>query len=323
MVYKIINEKDEIFTNENLPLLEWAKENNYSYTSLDKLRKGNLDIQLPYKNWKLKKLYLKRKHFQRDDSYLYILFDLTKPGNYEYNGYKFNYEPFYVGSGTYNRIFDYAKENMINKSLFSEKYNLIRTLYETYKLEDFVYIFKVSKSKEEIDILEKEFIHIVGRKINDTGPLLNTLDGDIFSNNEISKKYNESRNTPEFREHLSNMVKEKQWSGENCNIRREEHSKKLKENNPTRKHYFLRCKEGNFYIFGSLKQWCKDNDYGVDTLRSYENTGIMLPSSSKDNSFDKPRKAKLYGAEFFSFTQKEFMELDEKEKLIIEFNIKD
>lgn len=325
MVYKIINEKGEIFTNENLPLLEWAKENNYSYTSLDKLRKGNLDIQLPYKNWKLKKLYLKRKHFQRDDSYLYILFDLTKPGNYEYNGYKFNYEPFYVGSGTYNRIFDYNKENMINKSLFSEKYKMIRKLYETYKLEDFVYIFKVSKSKEEIDILEKEFIHLVGRKINDTGPLLNTLDGDIFSNNEISKKYNESRNTPEFLGYLSSMVKEKQWSGEKGDVRRKEHSKKFKEINPSRKHYFLRCKDGNFYIFGSLKQWCKDNNYSLNILRTYENTGIIVKKFEKDNSFLLPQKAKLLGADFFSFTQKEFEELDssKKEELFKEFNIKE
>ena len=96
-------------------------------------------------------------------------------------------------------------------------------------LEDFVYIFKVSKSKEEIDNLEKEFIYSICIKINNDGPLLNTLDGDIFSNNKISKKYNESRNTPEFLEHLSNMVKEKQWSGENGSIRREEFSKKLKK----------------------------------------------------------------------------------------------
>lgn len=325
IVYEIIDENGNLLNNFDLPLLEWAKVNNYSYTSLDKLRKGNLDIQLPYKNWKLKKLYIKNKHFQRDDSYLYILFNLTKPGIFEYNKYKFNYEPFYVGSGTYNRIFDYANENMINKSLLSEKYNLVRKLYETHKLEDFVYIFKVSKSKEEIDILEKEFIHIIGRKINNTGPLLNTLDGDIFSNNEISKKYNESRNTPEFLGYLSSMVKEKQWSGEKGDVRRKEHSKKFKEINPSRKHYFLRCKDGNFYIFGSLRQWCKDNNYSLNILRTYENTGIIVKKFEKDNSFLLPQKAKLLGADFFSFTQKEFEELDssKKEELFKEFNIKE
>lgn len=323
VVYEITNENGNIFINNNLPLLEWAKENNYSPTSLNKLRQEKLDIQLPYKNWKLKKLYIKNKHFQRDDSYLYILFDLSKPGNYEYNGYKFNYEPFYIGSGTYNRIFDYNKENMINKSIFSEKYNLIRKLYEFSNLEDFVYIFKISKSKEEIDLLEIEFIQNIGRKIDNSGPLLNTLDGDIFSNNDVAKKFNSQRNTPEFLGHLSSMVKEKQWSGEKGKLRKEEHSRKFKEINPSRKHYFLRCKEGNFYIFGSLKQWCKNNDYSVLILRANENLGVIRKKFEKDNSFSMPQKAKLLGAEFFSFTQAEFLELDteKKEKLINEFNI--
>ena len=325
IVYEIIDENGNLLNNFHLPLLEWAKVNNYSYTSLDKLRKGNLDIQLPYKNWKLKKLYVKRKHFQKNDSYLYILFNLYKPGEYIFNGYKFNFEPFYVGSGTYNRIFDYNKENMINKSNFSEKYNLIRDLYTTYNLEDFVYIFKVSKDKEEIDKLEMEFIFWIGRKINNTGPLLNILDGDIFSNNEVAREFNNQRNTPEFLEHLSSMVKEKQWSGEKGDLRKEEHSKKFKEINPSRKHYFLRCNAGKFYIFGNLKQWCKDNGYSVLILRSNENLGVICKKFEKDNSFSMPQKAKLLGAEFFSFTQAEFLELatEKKEKLINEFNIKD
>ena len=325
IVYDIIDENGKLFNNFDLPLLEWAKINSYSYTALDKIRKNNYNVMFPYTNWKLKKLYVKRKHFQKNDSYLYILFNLNKPGEYIFNGYKFNFEPFYVGSGTYNRIFDYNKENMINKSSFSEKYNLIRDLYKTYNLEDFVYIFKVSKDKEEIDKLEMEFIQNIGRKIDNNGPLLNTLDGNIFSNNEITKKFNSQRNTPEFLGHLSNMVKEKQWSGEKGELRKSKHSKQFKEMNPSRKHYFLRCKEGNFYIFGSLKQWCKDNGYSVLILRENENLGVICKKYEKDNSFSMPQKAKLLDAEFFSFTQAEFLELDteKKEKLIFEFNIKE
>lgn len=325
IVYDIIDENGKLFNNFDLPLLEWAKINSYSYTALDKIRRNNYEVMFPYTNWKLKKLYVKRKHFQKNDSYLYILFNLNKPGEYIFNGYKFNFEPFYVGSGTYNRIFDYNKENMINKSSFSEKYNLIRDLYKTYNLEDFVYIFKVSKDKEEIDKLEMEFISGIGRKVDNTGPLLNILDGDIFSNNEISKKYNESRNTPEFLDHLSTCIKEKQWTGEKGDVRRKEHSKKFKEINPSRKHYFLRCKNGNFYIFGSLRQWCKDNNFSLNILRTYENTGIIVKKFEKDNSFLLPQKAKLLNAEFFSFTQIEFSELDisKKEELFKEFNIKE
>lgn len=323
IVYDIIDENGKLFNNFDLPLLEWAKINSYSYTALDKIRRNNYEVMFPYTNWKLKKLYVKRKHFQKNDSYLYILFNLNKPGEYIFNGYKFNFEPFYVGSGTYNRIFDYNKENMINKSSFSEKYNLIRDLYKTYNLEDFVYIFKVSKDKEEIDKLEMEFISGIGRKVDNTGPLLNILDGDIFSNNEVAKEFNNQRNTSEFLDHLSSMVKEKQWSGEKGDLRKEEHSKKFKEINPSRKHYFLRCKAGKFYIFGSLKQWCIDNGYGVDTLRAYENKGVMSPFGSKDNSFDRPKKAKLLGAEFFSYTQQQFNELDidSLKDLKIEFNL--
>ncbi len=74
--------------------------------------------------------------------------------------------------------------------------------------------------------------------------------GDIFSNNKISKKYNESRNTPEFLEHLSNMVKEKQWSGENGSIRREEFSKKLKKIILQENIIFLDAKKEIFIFLG-------------------------------------------------------------------------
>ena len=37
VVYEITDEKDNVFKNEDLPLLEWAKENNFSYTALNKI----------------------------------------------------------------------------------------------------------------------------------------------------------------------------------------------------------------------------------------------------------------------------------------------
>ena len=52
IVYEIIDENGNIFKNEDLPLLEWAKVNNYSYTALDKIRRNNYDVLFPYTNWK-------------------------------------------------------------------------------------------------------------------------------------------------------------------------------------------------------------------------------------------------------------------------------
>ena len=61
----------------------------------------------------------------------------------------------------------------------------------------------------------------------------------------------------------------------------------------------------------------------IDSLRSFENTGLILPKSNSDNSFSNPRKAKLYGAEFFSYTQIDFENLEEslKNELKIKFKI--
>ena len=70
-------------------------------------------------------------------------------------------------------------------------------------MEDFTYILKISKNKLEIDQLEKDLIKLIGRKVENSGPLLNILDGDYlieFSRDipnfeqaiilEIDKRYN-------------------------------------------------------------------------------------------------------------------------------------
>ena len=36
--------------------------------------------------------------------YIYIYLDNTRPGEYVYDDLKFDYEPFYIGKGTNNRI---------------------------------------------------------------------------------------------------------------------------------------------------------------------------------------------------------------------------
>ena len=40
-------------------------------------------------------------------SYTYIYLDPTKPGKYYYQGYYFDYEPFYVGKGYGNRFYEH------------------------------------------------------------------------------------------------------------------------------------------------------------------------------------------------------------------------
>lgn len=42
--------------------------------------------------------------------YVYIYLDPRKQGNYKYENYFFDYEPFYVGKGCKNRLYAHLKE---------------------------------------------------------------------------------------------------------------------------------------------------------------------------------------------------------------------
>lgn len=44
------------------------------------------------------------------NSYVYIYLDPRKPGKFNYIGYNFEFEPFYVGKGTKSRIIRHLKE---------------------------------------------------------------------------------------------------------------------------------------------------------------------------------------------------------------------
>ncbi len=97
--------------------------------------------------------------------YVYIYLDPTRPGNYKYGKFKFDYEPFYVGKGTNNR--DTQSKNRCVKlkidSLNESGHTyIIKRVYDDLT-EDVAY-------SEEIRLIE-----LIGRKIKKEGPLLNIL----------------------------------------------------------------------------------------------------------------------------------------------------
>jgi group I intron endonuclease len=105
-----------------------------------------------------------------DKYYVYVLMDSSKKGNYIYGNYSFNYEPFYIGKGTGNRIND----TIYDKSPFKRnKINKLKQNNIDIKRE----IIIDNLSDEEAKNYEKELINIIGRRNLNEGTLVNLTDG--------------------------------------------------------------------------------------------------------------------------------------------------
>ena len=95
-------------------------------------------------------------------------------GNYIYNKHVFDYEPFYVGKGRYNRIEShFTKTALAKKSPKNEK---IKSLLEK-GIEPIVVIIKDNLKNLEAHKLENNLIREIGRKDLNEGVLLNRIGG--------------------------------------------------------------------------------------------------------------------------------------------------
>ena len=141
--------------------------------------------------------------------YCYIYLDTRKPGNYNYlindKNYHFDYEPFYVGEGKCERMYDHLEEaKTSNRSTY--KLNKIRKIWKEgcdpiiLKLESFL-------TKKESLQLEEDFIKAI-KFISDGGYLTNMLSKgrdpiyskehrQILSSQRKNKSYKEIYKNPE------------------------------------------------------------------------------------------------------------------------------
>ena len=112
----------------------------------------------------------------------YIYLDPTKPGAFRYGSYFFDYEPFYVGEGIYDRRLDHlheAKNNSVPKYANRHKFYRIRKLLVN-GLSPIIIIIANKLEKIAAQQLEINLIKTIGRADNRNGPLLNlTAGGDI------------------------------------------------------------------------------------------------------------------------------------------------
>ncbi len=148
--------------------------------------------------------------------YVYALLDTSKPGHYDYDGIIFEFEPFYIGKGTNNRIKDTLLARYNNRFKENKILSLQRKHYKVISI-------KIFEELEEQDSFSKEILLIkrIGRRDLGLGPLTNLTDGgdgriNIIVSEETRQKLREintknaeirklnglDKHTPEMVQHL-------------------------------------------------------------------------------------------------------------------------
>jgi len=103
--------------------------------------------------------------------YVYIFLDGRKPGEYKYGDYVFDYEPFYVGKGTGDRV----KTSQLRRESKYKVNKIKKITREGYKVIDLI----IEDNLTNIEAINKEveIIKLIGRLSLNEGPLVNGTDG--------------------------------------------------------------------------------------------------------------------------------------------------
>lgn len=104
--------------------------------------------------------------------YVYLLLDSSKPGEYHYGDFKFDYEPFYVGKGKGYRIKNTTLDLRTNYFKTKKIKKLNRNNIEIIKIKLFENIDNDEAIQKEIMLIKT-----IGRRNLNMGPLVNLTDG--------------------------------------------------------------------------------------------------------------------------------------------------
>ncbi len=127
-----------------------------------------------------------------NEYYIYVYMDPRKPGQYNYDGYKLEYEPFYIGKGKKSRYLRHLKIKEWNPL----KNNKILKIQKA-GIEPIIRKIQNNLTNEEAIEIEIKLIREIGRIVDKTGPLTNyTKGGETFIGYKHKNDYIEKLNRP-------------------------------------------------------------------------------------------------------------------------------
>lgn len=143
--------------------------------------------------------------------YVYIIFDPISKGDFIYGNYKFDYEPFYVGKGTYGKGYNRENDHFRNTYLKKNSYknNKIKKIISS-GLYPIIKRIEVDMLEEDAFKLEISLIKEIGRYNINSGPLTNLTDGGEGISGLIkTKEHREKLSISHLGKKLSSDTREK------------------------------------------------------------------------------------------------------------------
>lgn len=111
-----------------------------------------------------------------DDYYVYVYLDPTKPGNYSYGEFVFEFEPFYIGKGRKHRSRIHLLKVKRGNYKNLPKYHVIKKILDK-GLEPIIIKYSEGLIEKNSFDIEMYMIGKIGRKDLNNGPLRNLSNG--------------------------------------------------------------------------------------------------------------------------------------------------
>jgi len=228
-----------------------------------------------------------------DRYYVYAFLDPEKPGIFNYGVYKFDYEPFYIGKGTKDRLL--SSKSLTRGTTFKNS-KLINL--KNKGLEPIIIKIIDNISDKLSRELEVRLIKMIGRRDMKQGPLVNLTnggDGRLSStpsdetkkklkiintiNAKIRKELGTDKHTPETKEHLRKVNQ-----GPNNPMYGKHHTEEIKEQ------HSLRVSGVNHPMFGK-----KHDQETISKIKENRNKSVNQEELNKISAERNSKSVLQYG----------------------------